>query len=340
MILPVNNFNSQAFTGDNDSDKKYTKDNLLKNNLITRTRIGFDKLSNAFTLYPAKGLKGDKNSNFYEFLTMGAVPYLIGSLTLMSVFNSANKHFNIFDKERANKVGRRMALGVILYGVMKSLSKSFINAPVKWLTGVDGNTPYAKVNYKLPENVNDTDITSIEYHKVFESVDFPYWAMLYGDEAKGKKRNEKYDKIAKKNGLGTDLNDSDQEVKPLVKQIIVRSSMAKSITSYLWAAAGVGFAMQQGWDRALKRVCEKGCFHRDNINETFKIFKDSIKKASKEFWEGPSTSKFGKYSGKLLLLVPIVASCFGVMHSVFGLNKPSKVDASNVIKPEDKYVVN
>ena len=28
--------------------------------------------------------------------------------------------------------------------------------------------PYAKVNYELPDHINDSDITSIEYHKVFE----------------------------------------------------------------------------------------------------------------------------------------------------------------------------
>ena len=30
-----------------------------------------DKFIKAFTVYPAKGLNGSKNSNFYEFLTMG-----------------------------------------------------------------------------------------------------------------------------------------------------------------------------------------------------------------------------------------------------------------------------
>ena len=44
---------------------KYNKDTLLENNLKTKMEIQGDKLVKAFTTYPAKGLKGDKNANFY-----------------------------------------------------------------------------------------------------------------------------------------------------------------------------------------------------------------------------------------------------------------------------------
>ena len=116
MIQPVNNFkNSINFSSGNNTEKKsldYDHDTLLPNNPFTYTRIGLDKFTNAFTLYPAKGLKGSKNANFYEFLTMGTVPYLIGSAGLMAVFNFANKYFSPFDKMQASKIGQKMALGV------------------------------------------------------------------------------------------------------------------------------------------------------------------------------------------------------------------------------------
>ncbi len=88
---------------------------------------------------------------------------------------------------KAQSLGKKMALGVLFYGIMKEISKSFVTKPVKTLTGVDTELPYAKVIYELPENINDTDITSIEYHKVFESVEFPRWDLLYGDETKRRK---------------------------------------------------------------------------------------------------------------------------------------------------------
>ena len=166
MILPVSNIhNKQSFSAEasGENNKKYTNDTLLPNNFSTRFRIGMDKFTNAITLYPAKGLKGNRNANFYEFLTMGQVPYLIGSGMLMSIFNSANKHFaDATSKQKASPLGKHMALGVLFYGLAKSMSKPLITTPIHLLTGVDTEVPYAKVNYELPDDINDTDITSIE----------------------------------------------------------------------------------------------------------------------------------------------------------------------------------
>lgn len=110
MILPISNFSEKnfAFTANKKGEEEsITSDTLLENNFSTRTRIGLDKLTKAFTVYPAKGLKGSKNSNFYEFLTMGTVPYLIGSATLMAIFNTPNKKFSASDKAAANAIGKR-----------------------------------------------------------------------------------------------------------------------------------------------------------------------------------------------------------------------------------------
>ena len=59
MILPINNIkNSINFSADSNNDGKknlkYDHDKLLSNNPYTNLRIGMDKLTNAFTLYPAK----------------------------------------------------------------------------------------------------------------------------------------------------------------------------------------------------------------------------------------------------------------------------------------------
>ena len=87
MILPVNNVETKINFSANSKEEKsktlaYNHDTLLKDNLATRLHIGVDKLTNAFTVYPAKGFKGSKNANFYEFLTMGNVPYIVGSCLL------------------------------------------------------------------------------------------------------------------------------------------------------------------------------------------------------------------------------------------------------------------
>lgn len=337
MILPVNN-NKIAFSA-NESDingLKYTHDTLLKNNMLTRTRITADKFSNALTLYPAKGLKGSKNSNFYEFLTMGSVPYIVGSLTLMSVF-SASKHYAPFQKMKAASIGNKLALGVLFYGLMKNISKSFVNVPIKALTGIDTERPYAKVIYELPDNKNDTDITSIEYHKVFESVEFPRYDLLYGDETKGQKRNYRYDKIAKKLGLGDKLNDSDQDVKPRIREVVVKTNLAKNISSYLWAATGVCVAAQKPWENFFEVMTLK-FWKPKEFKKSLQSFGKNFVESCKAFYNGEGKG-LQKHAGKVMLGASVLSTILGVANAMSSSHTPSKVDAADVIKKDERYVV-
>ncbi|MBQ8167974.1 hypothetical protein IJZ97_00970 [bacterium] len=341
MILPISNFNNKLnFTSSNQTGEKklkYDKDTLLENNFINRTRIACDKFMNAVTLYPAKGFKGDKNANFYEFLTMGTVPYLAGSAMMMAVFNSANKHFKAFASSKASSVGRKMALGVLFYGVLKEIAKPLVTKPVKWLTGVDTEVPYAKVNYELPDNVYDTDIASIEYHKVFESKEFPRWDLLYKSEAKGENRNEYFDKIAKKLGYGKDLKDSDQEMKPVIKEIAVKTDLAKTISSYLWAATGVMLAFQNPWEDYLN-VATLKFWKFDKFKNSLKVLGRSVVDSAKEFYRGPKGAKgFEKYAGKAMLGIAALSTVAGVINAVH-VKKPSS--NNNIIDNDRKYVVN
>ncbi len=342
MILPLgNDINTKniSFTASEQKEKApgYSHDTLLKNNLITRTRVGYDKFTNALTIYPAKGITGNKNSNFYEFLTMGTVPYVAGSAMLMGVFNLANKHFSHYDKKKADVIGKKLALGVIFYGLAKEISKNFVTYPVKRLTGVDTELPYAKVNYELPDNVNDTDVVSIEYHKVFESVEFPRWDLLYGDDTKGEVRNKYYDKIAQKLGLGEDLPDSDQEVKPIIREIVVKSNMAKTISSYLWAATAVGLAMQKPWEGFMDMATLK-FWKKEEFKQTLEAFGKSAKDSVKAFWKGEGQG-IKKHSGKFMVGVSALATVLGVANILNYSKKPDNTSASDVIIPTEKYEV-
>lgn len=342
MILPINNINSNINFSADGNDKKekaleYNHDTLLKDNLATRTRIGIDKLSNAVTVYPAKGFKGSKNANFYEFLTMGTVPYIVGSAMLMGVFNFANKYFEAFAKTKASQVGQKMALGVLFYGILKGVSKSFVSKPVQMMTGIDTERPYAKVIYELPEDVNDTDIISIEHHKVFESVEFPRWDLLYGEEAKGEPRNYRYDRIAKRLGMGENLKDSDQEVKPRIKEIIVKENLAKNISSYLWAATGVGLAFQKPWENFFNVMTLK-FWKPKEFEKTLTSFGKNFIKSAKAFYQGEGKD-ISKHAGKMLLGAAVLSTVLGVINTVSSSHKPSKVDAADVIDKNKKYVV-
>lgn len=342
MILPVSNFNKQniEFMAKDSQENKLPKnDSLLKNNLSTRTRIAMDKFTKAFTVYPARGLKGSINSDFYEFLTMGTVPYVIGSVTLMSIFNSAAKHFESFDQSAAYKLGNKMALGVVFYALAKTLSKSLINYPVKWVTGIDTQLPYLKVNHQLPESKDDFDLTSYEYHKVGESVEFTRWDLLYGDPNEKGELNKIYDKIAKRNGLGTNLKDSDQAVKPMYREVLVKSNLARSISSYLWAAVGVGLAFQKPWENYF-RVATAKFWDTKNFGHSVKVFGESFIESAKEFYNPQNPrNKFEKYSGKAVLGLAALTTILGLLNTLHINNKPSKVTEKDVIDKNKESVV-
>ena len=123
--------------------------NLKPNTLKNKIMSGFQKTTSAFTEYPAKGLTGSKKSNFYEFLSMGIVPYLVGSATMMAVFNGLSKTFDNQSAKaaRMSSFGNKAVLGVVLWGVAKALSKTLISTPVKWATGIDTEMSYERHVY-------------------------------------------------------------------------------------------------------------------------------------------------------------------------------------------------
>jgi len=323
------------------------------NNIGKKMNAVFTKTASAFTEYPAKGLKGSSQSNFYEFLAMGTVPYLIGSATLMAVFNGVSHLFTKnSDAKFAKSLGRKMALGVVFYGIAKSLSKKLISAPVKMATGIDTEMAYERNVYSIEDkdNPNAPRVNEYEQHKVMESHDFPRYDMLYGENLsklpKYKKAGVKlphnylYDKIAKKNGLGEDLPSSDTDVKPIIKDVISRSNTAKSISSYLWAAVGAVLAMQTPWDNFFRStekanwnkfipsksnltfaetVKEKSVNVAKNLYRISGSFVRSLAGSAKELYVGPKDAKgFGKYAGRAVVLLAAASSVFGALNTIHG----------------------
>ena len=243
-MINGNNKNQNYVVSQNKiSEIHNASDHVIDNTYANRLKIGADKLTNAFTVYPAKGLKGDKNANFYEFLTMGQVPYLIGSGLMMSHAIIAKK-YDKFGGVQAAKITGPAAIGVVLYGVLKNLSRQLINKPIEMATGVDLDLPYRKVVHELPSTSDGKSSASIEYHKVFESADFPRWDLLYDYDKYGSKRGSYYDHVAKKMGLGENLESSDQAAKPKIKELLIKARTTSLFTSYLWAGLGVILACQ------------------------------------------------------------------------------------------------
>ena len=307
-----------------------------KHPISTKVKIGADRLTNALTTYPAKGFKGSINSNFYEFLTMGTVPYLVGSATLMGVFNLAGKFFDAKSKAASSKIGKKMALGVIFYGIAKSLSKKLIETPVKMRYGVDVNLPYRRVINEIPDGTNQDDLVSYEYHKAFESVDFPRFDLLY-TKGLGQNPNSYYDKVAKKMGMGDNLIDSDQKVKSKIRELVTKTRTFTTLSSYLWAGTGVGIAMQPIWENSPVKA--------KNIIKTpvkaAKAFGNQFATAFKSFLGiGEKTLKTKHIAGRALLGLAAAVTLIGnVVTLVDFKKKKSDKMASTPIIDENKTKV-
>ncbi len=340
MITPISlakhrtSFRSEQ----SDNKKALNETRILPNNLKTTLEQGTQKTMSAFIDYPVKGLKGDINSNFYEFLTMGIVPYIAGSAMFMVVFNVLNlgKHLGAKDAKAASALGKKMALGVVMYGLLKNASKHLVTKPVKALTGVDTEMPYQNKVYNLPKGAGKDAEIEVQWQqrKVFDSKEFFRKDLL----------DRKYfDNVAKKLGLGDNLNDSISETTPIIQNIVATSNTAKSLSSYSWAAVGVGLAMQDSWTDFFDAISNRKHYNAGK-NESFftklggktKVFGENCWNATKEFgkstvrsckqlWNGnPAHKGFMRHSGKALLMFATLLTA--------GLTANSIIRAQNMAK--------
>lgn len=339
--------------------KEALKDSrLLPNTIGTKWEIAKHKCLNVLSVYPAKGFAGDKNSNFYEFLTMGMFPYVTGSLTFIALFNGATKYFSPKCAQAAKKYGFGMALGVIFYAAAKEIAKKMISKPVAMKTGIDMDMPYRKVVNLIPSNLAEAaaeqkrqkaledacmeDMKAFEYHKAFESVDFPRTDLLYRKKP-GSNRNEYFDKIAEKNGFGTNLKDSDQEVKPFIKEVVTKARTAQNISQYLWAAVGVGLGVQEPWTKLLDIPKRKysGLSIGQQIATYASKTKEAFKESCKSFFNGGldgAINKKARYVGRAILGLAALSTIYGIYNAVRNpyMNNDKKMNNSQIFTNTSK----
>ena len=209
-----------------------SEDRIIKKTPLTGARIMADKVTKDIFVYAPKGMQGSKNSNFYEYLSLGIVPYITGSAMMIATSLAATKFFNPNDAKASGMMGKGVAMGVLLYAAMKWAANKVMNKGTQLITGVDMDMPYKKVINELPENGREKVVT--EFHRVFESVDFPRWDLINKQGEENGNRYEFYDKIAEdKLGCEEPLNAPDQVVQPLIKQALTKAMAARSIASFL-----------------------------------------------------------------------------------------------------------
>ncbi|MBE7710163.1 MAG: hypothetical protein E7Z93_06940 [Cyanobacteria bacterium SIG32] len=305
--------NGTYYVNDKMRKEWYNKeDHIIENIPLTGAKSATDKFMRSLLVYTPKGLKGSVNSNFYEFLSMGAIPYVVGSATLIALSNLANKFFRPQDAYFANKAGKNMAAGVLLYGLFKWAGKTVMNKMVERSTGIDLDLPYKKNVHNLPETKNDKNLTSVEFHKVFESVDFPRWDLI---EKSGDSKNDRYyyyDKITKKMGYKDKLNSPDQIAQPKIKEVVSKTKAAGNISSYLWAATGVALGAQKPFVTFFEH------FGQRPVGKMLKTLPkcafNTVKNSFIDLVNGPS--KKSNFVGRILVGASLLSTVFGWANAI------------------------
>ena len=351
--IQYSNINNIALKSKNIKKEYPDESHLMDDNLASTIKQGTQKTMSAFIDYPIKGLKGDINSNFYEFLTMGTVPYLLGSAMFMLVFNVLNlgKFLGEKDAQASSRLGKKMALGVALYGIFKSFAKGLVTKPIKLATGVNIDLPYQNKVSNLPKGTGEEAKIEVQWQqrKVFDSKEFFRKDLL---------KREYYDKVAKKLGLGENLNDSISETTPIIQSIVATSNAAKIISSYCWAAVGVALAMQNPWDNFFDAVSSRKRYMpnadensskivgrlKNFMNNTCNLTKEFGKasfNSAKELWTGNSYSKgVMKHAGKTLVSLASLVTVGLVGNSIISAKNMAKNNNQKTIdKTKESMVI-
>lgn len=314
------NMPQNSYYASSEAHKKLssTSDQIIKKTPLTGARIVADKLVNSVFTYAPKGMQGSRNSNFYEFLSMGLIPNITGSAMLIALFNLANSKFRNPDRAFAAIPGRKMAYGVVFYALGKWLGSKFINKGIEHKTGIDLEMPYKKVVTELPEHEGDTDLTRVEYHRVFESADFPRFDLINKMGEQQGNRFLWWDKIAKKMGFKTPLNSPDQTIQDKVREVIVKATSAKYISSYIWAALGVALAAQAPFEKPV--VMPVSGTTKERIKGFGKNFATTLKDSFLQLYNGnPGKYMYAsKILGRTLIFGALASTVLGIFNATRG----------------------
>lgn len=337
-----------SFGSDNNSDVKPvpTEDMMLEPTFTNKVSSDL-KTIKRLPGYVKRGMQGDPDANFYEFMQITKIPYYIGGPGLVAMILAGKNMFDIRANKAAEFNGKGMALGCALYYVATSLAQKCIDIPVKAFRGVDLNTPYVDsvaTSAKTPDGISPN---KIEQHKVFESADFARWDLLYNKDAKTPEDiNARYNKIAHSMNASTDkTNDADNEVKPVIVSLIKQSRAWKYIASGFAVMIGVGLGNQ----KVMKDEFCTGMF--SNFRQKMANLPKSIRNASIKniagtvnmkvlkpvgksivaLWKGNEASMMSKVAGKMAII--------GFLGSIIGGNisilKSTDLSKNKLVEKEE-----
>ena len=290
--------------------------NKIKVNIIQATQLPG---------YAYRGLKGDPDSNFHEFLSLGKVAYYTGGPVLLAMFAAGINPISPVSLANAKGKVKVVGVGIALYYIAIALKNVTVDLPIKLLRGIDLNQKAEVVVPTKIKGAKDNSPPKIEYRDAFISPDWARFDLMYRDDDKAMKNprliNERFDKIARKMGMSEDLVDSDNATIPSIKKIIIQSRAWKYALAVPAAILALGLSSQKNsktatyiWEtignnlkQDLKKIFspKSGNSLRGRLTLAKYVLKDNLfnplKDSCIEFWKG-SGEGLCKHFGKATIL--------------------------------------
>jgi hypothetical protein len=167
-----------------------------------------------------KGLRGDSDFGFSDFMLISKVPYYLGGTCLVSSFLMG----------RGKGTALRQGIGVFLYYAGVSLSNHFINGLYRLRYGVDLGQLYRRADGRV--------------EKVFASSDFPRFDLL---------TPQQYRHMREKMEIPSNVADPDKACRDQISRVISSSRAMKLFLGNIVAAVGAGYlAQSDGWLKLFK----------------------------------------------------------------------------------------
>lgn len=194
-------------------------DKVLEYNTLDNVAYSLKTLFVTLPKTVMKGLRGDSDFSFSDFMMLSQIPYYLGGLCLTGSF--------LAGKDKFNAVKQGVGVGLYYLGVMSA--NKLINVIYQKRYGVDLDLKYRRADGRV--------------EKVFASVDFPRFDLL---------TPKQYREMQDRMGIPTTVADRDQACREQLFRVIGSSRTMKLLLGNVLAAVGAGFiARSDAWGRLL-----------------------------------------------------------------------------------------
>ena len=292
--------NTYLVSKDEKKEKFYKNEShIYKQGPFASINTGAHKLYNDFVTYFPKGFQGSKNSDFYEFLSLGMVPYALGSAVMVGLYNACSDKLRIADKDFSAANVKNVGAGVLFYALGKAIAPKISHTILHATTGIPLDLKYINKVNELPEPGQDKGIVRKQYPGVYDSIQF-YRCDLISKDAELNHDNVYYhdDKVAKKAGF-KDAHDAstNQIAGPKIRGVKARATALDNFTKYLAAATGVAL----GFQKSISDISFKDF-------KSIKSIPGQLGKACKELWNGNDRNLFTKNAGKAMIIGSVIGT--------------------------------